>query len=137
MKQMIIQENKEDYDNILNFKNKSQYLYLPVKSFTIFYVLNILIIIYLIIQDSLNKKEIKNLKKILKHDSKKEKDILDSKIVNNYDNISIDIDMIGLNYPEINFNRIKSNLLKNHLLPKSILYDFLEQLEIKLIYLEK
>jgi hypothetical protein len=45
--------------------------------------------------------------------------------------------MIGLTYPEINFNLVKSNLLKNHSLPISILYDLLEQLEIKLIYLEK
>lgn len=145
MEHMKIKDSKEDYDNALYNKNKSQYLNLPFKnSFPIFFVLNILIIIYLINQNSFNKKEIKKLKELLNLDlnkeikkKRKEKNILDSKFLNKYHNLSIDKDMIGLTYPEINFNRVKSNLLKNHFLPISILYDFLEQLEIKLIFLEK
>jgi hypothetical protein len=145
MKQMKIQDNKEDYYNILYYKNKSKYFHLPfITNIPIFYVLNILIIIYLISQDSYNKKEIKKLKEFLNQDSNKEikekrveKNLLDSEFLNKYNNLNIDKDMIGLFYPEINFSLIKSNLLKNHFLPISILYDFLEQLEIKLVFLEK
>ena len=47
----------------------------------------------------------------------------------------IDKDMVGLRYPEINFSRIKLDLKQGKLLLS--LFSFLEQLEIKLIYLEK
>lgn len=43
--------------------------------------------------------------------------------------------MIGLKYPTINFNEIKLNLINKQFL--SSLYKFMEELEIKLIYLEK
>ena len=47
----------------------------------------------------------------------------------------IDKDMIGLEYPEINFKKIKIDLKKGNLL--SSLFRFLQQLEIKLFYMEK
>lgn len=47
----------------------------------------------------------------------------------------IDKDMIGLKYPEINFKKIKIDLKKGNLL--SSLFRFLQQLEIKLFYMEK
>lgn len=120
---MKIKDRKEDYDNILYHKNKFQYLHLPFK---------INLPIYFVLKEFINQDSNKEIKK-----KRKEKNILDSEFLNKYHNLSIDKDMIGLIYPEINFNRIKSDLLKNHFLPISILYDFLEQLEIKLIYLEK
>ena len=46
-----------------------------------------------------------------------------------------DKDMIGLKYPEINYNKIKDDLKKGNLI--STFFRFLQQLEIKLIYLEK
>ena len=46
-----------------------------------------------------------------------------------------DKDMIGLKYPEINYNKIKDDLKKGNLI--SNFFRFLQQLEIKLIYLEK
>ena len=57
--------------------------------------------------------------------------------MNNYLNekTTIDKDMIGLHYPEITFEEIKANLMNNKF--KSSLIKFLEELEIKLIYLEK
>lgn len=47
----------------------------------------------------------------------------------------IDKDMIGIKYPEIMFDDIKEKLTNNKLIYSLI--EFLEQLEIKLIYLEK
>lgn len=47
----------------------------------------------------------------------------------------IDKDMIGLQYPEINYKNIKSDLKQGQLL--SSLFKFLQQLEIKLLYMEK
>ena len=50
-------------------------------------------------------------------------------------NSDIDKDLIGLKYPEIKFDKIKSNLINKNII--SSLVEFMEQLEIKLIYLEK
>ena len=47
----------------------------------------------------------------------------------------IDKDMIGLKYPEINFDKYRNQLFKGKII--SILHNFLTDLEIKLIYLEK
>jgi len=145
MENMKIRDSKEDYDNYLYHKNKSQYFNLPPKiSLPIFCILNILIIIYLLSQNSVNQKEIQQLKEFISQDfnneikrKRKDKNKFDSDFLNKYHNISIDKDMIGLIYPEINFSQFKSILLKNQFLPISILYEFLEQLEIKLIYLER
>jgi len=145
MENMKIRDSKEDYDNYLYHKNKSQFFFFPPKiSLPIFCILNILIIIYLLSQNSVNQKEIQQLKEFISQDfnneikrKRKEKNKFDSDFLNKYHNLSIDKDMIGLIYPEINFSQFKSILLKNQFLPISILYEFLEQLEIKLIYLER
>ena len=47
----------------------------------------------------------------------------------------IDKDMVGLKYPEIMYNNLKTNYIKGN--RDLIFVDFLTQLEIKLIYLEK
>lgn len=56
----------------------------------------------------------------------------------NNDNLiisEVDKDMIGLKYPEINYKQFKNDL-KDHKLISS-LFEFLQQLEIKLTYMEK
>ena len=56
----------------------------------------------------------------------------------NNDNLiisEVDKDMIGLKYPEINYKQFKNDLKDNKLI--SSLFQFLQQLEIKLIYMEK
>ena len=52
-----------------------------------------------------------------------------------YNKSEIDIDMIGLKYPEILYDKLKQDIA-NGLIPSSLI-DFLTQLQIKLIYLEK
>ena len=52
-----------------------------------------------------------------------------------YNQSKIDIDMIGLEYPKIMFDKIKNDCINGNIIPS--FYNFLSQLEIKLIYLEK
>ncbi len=49
--------------------------------------------------------------------------------------LNYDEDMVGLEYPEINFEDIKLELINGKLLHS--LYKFFQQLQCKLIYLEK
>ena len=51
-----------------------------------------------------------------------------------YNKSEIDIDMIGLKYPEILYHKLKQDIANG--LISSSLIDFLTQLRIKLIYLE-
>ena len=46
-----------------------------------------------------------------------------------------DEDMVGIQYPQINYSKIKYDLKNGHIV--SSLFNFLQQLEIKLLYLEK
>ena len=130
METIIMNNNREKYNNI-NEKNRSR-----IFSFNLFVknnkliIFNIIILFYLIIDKILTKREIKELlklKNIIMKNSLKEK-------ATNFYN-TIDKDMIGLHYPEISFEEIKANLMNNKF--KSSLIKFLEELEIKLIYLEK
>ena len=135
--------NKEEYENILN--QKSDYKCLSfIKHLNIIYILIIiysLLLLYLIFENDINKQEIKKLikyqeilsknKNNLNQNKEENFEFLNEKSVNS----SIDKDMIGLKYPEIMFDQIKLNIINNKFV--SALYDFLEQLEIKLIYLEK
>ena len=52
-----------------------------------------------------------------------------------YNKSEIDIDMIGLKYPEILYDKLKQDIANGKI--TSSLIDFLTQLQIKLIYLEK
>jgi hypothetical protein len=52
-----------------------------------------------------------------------------------YNKSEIDIDMIYLKYPEILYDKLKQDIA-NGLIPSSLI-DFLTQLQLKLIYLEK
>ena len=144
MKKIIIKNNKEEYEKILNEPNKdntcflffnSNYKVLPIL------LINVILLLYLFIEYNSNKKELKNLKELLnineinnKRFRKIEKyEITNENFINK--NNTIDRDMIGLKYPEIYFDEIKENIMNNKF--KSSLIKFLEDLEIKLIYLEK
>lgn len=121
-KNLINQNNKKQLIKDINFKFKS------------------------IIKE--NKKIKQNLRKLNEEIDKIRVVISDKKLDNNskenarkindrYNTIEskIDKDMIGMNYPEIMFDDVKSKIINNKLI--SSLIEFLEQLEIKLIYLEK
>ena len=60
-----------------------------------------------------------------------------NKVFENQNNtqIPIDKDMIGLKYPEIKFDQYKNQIFKDELI--SVFHNFLTELEVKLIYLEK
>ena len=103
----------------------------------------IILLLYLIIKNYSNKKEIIKLKEFLKNENIKNnknleftndniKKIQNEKIIQIN---KIDKDMIGLKYPEIFFDDIKEKIINNNI--KSSLIKFLEELEIKLIFLEK
>ena len=146
---MNITDNKEENENIINEKYYYKFL-LIIKNLGIIYIaifIYTMILLYLLYENNSNKQEIKKLIKyqeLLSENkynlqlnkeeniSKKKKlELLNKKSINN----SIDIDMIGLKYPEIMFEQIKSDIINNKFI--SSIIDFLEQLEIKLIYLEK
>lgn len=80
-------------------------------------------------------KYIYNLKETL--DSKKGIALTEKKGLetNNINKEYIDKDLIGMSYPEINFETLKDKLINDSLV--TIFYNFLTELEIKLIYLEK
>lgn len=84
------------------------------------------------------KDEIEEIKLIIS-DIKLKDNLEKHKIKNKDKNYSteskIDKDMVGIKYPEIMFDDIKEKLTNNNLIYS--LYEFLEQLEIKLFYLEK
>ena len=106
--------NKKEQKNILT-------KLIPTKQNILIFI-NLVILLYLIIENKKNKNEIKR--------------ITDYLIGKKKYNISfIDKDMIGINYPDINFGQIKYNLI--HLDIISSLIDFMTQLEVKLIYIEK
>ena len=88
---------------------------------TIYLLINSLIAFYLL-------NENKKLKSLLNYKNIEDK-------INDKEQI-INKDMIGLEYPEIKFDDIKSSLFSNNnIIPT--LYEFIKQLEKKLIYLEK
>lgn len=127
MKNVKIKESKEEEEKMMS---KTCKCLSNIKTINIIYLLIIIysiILLYLILENNYNKQEIKKLiafKEIFSNDFNKIS-------INN----SIDKDMIGSKYPIILFDEIKSNILKNKFI--STLFDFLEQLEIKLIFLEK
>ena len=84
------------------------------------------------------KEQIEKIKSIIFKNKLKNKLDKEQNINNDKNNIiysKIDKDMIGIKYPEIKFDNIKSKIINNKLISSLIL--FLEQLEVKLIYLEK
>ena len=150
MEKMNLKNNKEEYENNINdtFYNKCLLIIKNLSIINILIIIYTLLLLYLIFENNINKQEIKKLKqyqemflenrnnfKLNKDEilsmNKKNFEFVNKKSINN----SIDIDMIGMKYPEIMFENIKLNIINNNFI--SALFDFLEQLEIKLIYLEK
>ena len=139
--------NDEENDSLSNKINKKNCLfflnYLINRGQLIFFLINILILSYVIIELNDNKKLIKELitlkshltnnNNLLKNHINEQKQDLKNEI-SNY-NYKLDKDMIGLIYPEIDFKKIKDDIMKNKYL--SSIFEFLNQLEIKLIYLER
>ena len=143
MENMKIQYNR-DYEQLSNkdykksFVNNAKYCFSKNICFIIT-LINSLIIFYLILE---NKKikylidDINDIKdELLKNILIKNKNIdgRESKAKENI--VNINKDMIGMKYPEIDFEKTRNNL--NNLKLISSLSEFMEQLEIKLIYLEK
>ena len=113
--------------------NLNNFLYL--KCHIILVALNFLFSIYLLIQNNKNNSLIKELLK-QNSDNKKQNSIFNKDIsdIKNYKQ-KIDIDMVGLKYPEIYFEKFKYDSFNGKLI--SSFCNFLTQLENKLIYLEK
>ena len=131
-KKQILEVKKNNYeikenDKKLDFINKS-YFYLII---IIFVIINLLANIFLIFENKNNKALINELFLYYKNFNYENETIFNNKDSNIYKNK----DMIGYKYPEIMFNTIKKNL-HNHWLFSS-LNQLIDQLEIKLIYLEK
>ena len=96
-------------------------------------IINFLISCYLFIENKENKIIIKELL-----DFKNSFDFKKNNLKKNFKNNYIpynDKEMIGLHYPEINFDKINVGLKKKKIIDS--LLDLINQLEIKLIYLEK
>ena len=138
--------NDEENDSLSNKINKKKIFFffnhLINKGQLILFLINIFILSYVMIELYGNKKLIKELiasqshstnNNILKKHINEQKKDLKNEILNN--NYKLDKDMIGLIYPEIDFNKIKDDIMKNKYL--SSIFEFLNQLEIKLIYLER
>ena len=145
MKNIGIKYN-EDYEEISN-KNNICKNFFNINIFIIITLINCLSIFYLIIENKKNKYLIKNLissndniNKIRNEILRLKNIFLKNKVINkknkqNDFHLIVNKDMIGLKYPEIEFEKIKKDL--NDLKFISSLIKFMEQLEIKLIFLEK
>ena len=96
-------------------------------------IINTAISSYLFIENKENKIIINELLDF-KNSFDEKKINLKTNLKNNYIPYN-DKEMIGLHYPDINFNKIKASLKKTHSIYPLI--DLINQLEIKLIYLEK
>ena len=95
--------------------------YIIKKSHSILISINLLLTIYLLVQ---NKKSYAL-----------NKELFCKKTFYNINESIIDKDMIGLKYPEIEFNKIKKNYINGQVI--SSFLELLTQLEAKIIYLEK
>ena len=131
MKLIEIHTYKEVDNNI----NKDKYnLLREIVSTINNYIIHILVIMNVIINCYLlieNEKKSKTIEEILT--LKKRFDYKNNTSENLFPNN--DKEMIGLYYPEIDFDKIKSKIINFNLI--SALIDLINELEIKLIYMEK
>ncbi len=142
-------KSKEEYETLSNKKNQKKiciiFNYL-IKNFPLIIIfINIFLLLFIFIEINNNKKIIKELiilkdyltknknYKILKHQIDEQIEELKNEKLNK--NEKLDKDMIGLVYPEINFDKIKYDLMNYKYVSSMI--EFLKQLEIKLIFLER
>ena len=110
--------------------------------FSIFLLINSLFTLFLFFQNRklnslLNKQyiELSDISNFKKNETFLEKHLNISYKIGKMKNHRLDIDMIGLKYPEILFEKIKSDIQNGEII--SSLCEFLTQLEEKLIFLEK
>ena len=143
MENVGIQYNR-DYEQLSNKDYKKSILNIVKFFFNknicfIITIINSVIIFYLILENKKNKyliDDINNIKNELLNNLLIKNKNIDGKQFKKKENIiNINKDMIGMKYPEIDFEKIRNNL--NSLKLISSLSEFMEQLEIKLIYLEK
>ena len=131
-----IQINNFNNSNGLRNIYSPVYNYLYNKSFSIFLIINSFFTLYLFFQNnrinsSLNELLITQSK--LKNDVEFFKKRINMNTVNK--DAKIDFDMIGLKYPDILYDKIKDDFQNGKIFTS--FYDFLTQLEEKLLYLEK
>ena len=133
MKLIKINDYKKEYNNKYKCLTKFKETFIYYNNFNILilllFIINILISIYLLIENKKNKNIIKELLFF-----KKSFEYKNNPLKNNYFPYD-DKEMIGLYYPEINFDKIKEKLKNLNIIDSLI--DLVNQLEIKLIYLEK
>ena len=113
-------ENKKEFNNSFIKKYLFSSTYIYQRLLILYLLINLFIVFYLL-------KENKKLNLLLTNQN------FVNKINDNEPKINKD--MIGLEYPEIKFDEIKLSLNNNQIIPT--LYEFMKQLEKKLIYLEK
>ena len=129
----LIKIEDKEYNSKDKYLNKFNIIFNNCNNFKVLLLLlliiNIVISSYLFIENKENKIIIKELL-----DFKNSFDDKKNNLKNNYIPYN-DKEMIGLKYPEINFDKIKVGLKKKKIIDS--LVDLINQLEIKLIYLEK
>ena len=129
-----IEIKKNNYVKISHENPKKNYFNFNIyRIFIIYFIINLSINFYLIHENANNKQIIKKLF-LFYNDFKYIKDKTNKALINDDSLINKNKDLIGLKYPEISFNQLK-NTLKTNIF--SCLYQLLEKLEAKLIYLEK
>ena len=123
----------DEYQKVYNNKTKFKEIFIYYNNFNIFilllYIINIIISTYLLIENKKNKNIIKEFLFF-----KKSFEYKNNTLKNNYFPYN-DKEMIGLYYPEINFDIIKEKLKSLNIIDSLI--DLINQLEVKLIFLEK
>ena len=119
--QIINNSNRnKDFDKKSGFIS-STFIFIFKKSHSILIIINLILTTYLLKQN--NKLYPLNTEFNLHKDNFKN------------ENIKIDKDMIGLEYPEINFQSLKNKSINGKII--SSFLELLTTLEIKLLYLEK
>ena len=126
-------EDKTEYNNKNNSLPKFNAIFnncnFPNNLLLLLLIINFVISNYLLLENKKNKIIIKDLLDFKNSFNDKKINLKNNYIPYN------DKEMIGLKYPEINFDKIKARLRKLNIIDPII--DLINQLEIKLIYLEK
>ena len=133
MHNIKIKTNKNSINS--NDFPSSFYSYIYLNAHSILIALNLLFSLYLMIQNYKNNILIQELLKANSNRKISEQSYNLDPAHSNYTHEKIDIDMVGLKYPEIYFDKFKYDLNNGKFF--SSFYNFLTQLETKLIYLEK
>jgi len=115
--------------SFISFSNN----FLLKKCYSILIIINLFLTVFLLINNNRNNAKIQELLSSNKNIMEKLNQIIRINSTFNYS--KIDKDMIGLKYPDIFYEKIKNDYINGEII--SSFCEFLNQLEIKLIYLEK